>query len=92
MPRGDDLLRLCAFAALLSVAGCADAFTRADDLWPYSGDAVAANKALQTIDPWPSRSRNAAFPANGARIGEAIRAYKMGKTADAPPAPVLVTR
>ena len=68
--------RLCmgmlACAPVLFLSACADPLVRSDALWPYSGDAVAANRIAQTIDPWPRASRNTAFSTNGARVAESI--------------------
>ncbi|MCC0003578.1 MAG: hypothetical protein H6871_11725 [Methylobacteriaceae bacterium] len=92
MPRADKRFRTLLICAPLLLAGCANPFTRSDDLWPWAGDAVAANRLVQTINPWPRESRDTAFPANGARIAEAMRDYKTGKKIEAPPPAVLVTR
>lgn len=82
---------ICAPAVVLSA--CADPMTRSDALWPYSGDAVAANKIAHIIDPWPAASRNTAFSTNGARVAESMVRYKTGKAAETVVAPpVLVTR
>ena len=82
---------ICAPAVLLSA--CADPLTRSDALWPYSGDAVAANKIAHIIDPWPAASRNTDFSTNGARVAESLVRYKTGKVAETVVAPpVLVTR
>jgi len=45
----------CGAAALaLALAGCqAEYLARQDLIEPYSGEAVAANRVLQTPDPWP---------------------------------------
>ena len=80
----------CAPAILLSA--CADPLTRSDALWPYSGDAVAANRVAHIIDPWPAASRNTAFPTVAARVAEPTARYKSARPPEAVAAPVLVTR
>lgn len=88
--------RLCmgmlACAPVLFLSACADPLVRSDALWPYSGDAVAANRIAQTIDPWPRASRNTAFSTNGARVAESIVRYKTSKPPESIAPPVLVTR
>ncbi len=39
--------------ALLAVVSCRQYLQRADTVNFAGGEAVAANKAIQTIDPWP---------------------------------------
>mgnify|MGYP001765146786 CR=1 FL=1 len=94
MPRVTDLrlMRLVACAPVLLLAGCLDPFRRADDLWSYSGNAVAANKLAQTIDPWPRAARDPHFVTNGARIGEAMQRYRTNQPPVAPPAAAPSTR
>jgi hypothetical protein len=41
----------------LALAGCTHHLDRRDTLLFQSGDAVAANKAIQIIDPWPRGSQ-----------------------------------
>jgi hypothetical protein len=88
MPRAIDpsVARAAAVGVALLLGGCLDVTRRADDLWPYAGDAVAANKAIQTIDPWPPASRDTSIRTNGARMAEAIVRYKTNAAA-APVAP-----
>lgn len=94
MPRvtKSRLARLALCAPALLMAGCLDPLRRADDLWSWSGDAVAANRLAQTIDPWPRASRNTHFETNGARIAEAMGRYKFGAAAAPMPPPVIVAR
>ena len=79
-------------AAALLLSACADPLTRSDALWPYSGDAVAANKVAHIIDPWPAGSRDVAFPTVAERVAEPTVRYKTGRAPEAVAAPVLVTR
>jgi hypothetical protein len=49
----NSILAAAALAGLLS--GCAqDDFMRTEGLTLAAGDAVAANSALQVVDPWPA--------------------------------------
>jgi hypothetical protein len=40
------------------------------------GDAVAANVAMQTVDPWPRRSNNNNLTFNGMRMQHAVECYR----------------
>jgi hypothetical protein len=68
------------FAALFiitsSLAGCGDYMSRRETLSPHAGDAVAANKAIHTLDPWPRASQNTNIPANGERMQRVIESYR----------------
>jgi hypothetical protein len=41
-----------------------------------AGDAVAANAAMQTIDPWPAGSGNTNLAFNGQRMQSAVERYR----------------
>ena len=59
---------------------CSDLYLdRRDLIAPYAGDALASDKAVQTIDPWPpgSGSRRIAF--NGQRMQSAVARYRNNK-------------
>jgi hypothetical protein len=68
------------FAAVLFIAtplaGCGDYLSRRETLSPHAGDAVAANKLIHTIDPWPRASQNTNIPANGERMQRVIESYR----------------
>jgi hypothetical protein len=50
MPR---LVLPAVLAALFSsLVGCNETFQRVDGLTPGAGDAIAANTAMQMVDPW----------------------------------------
>ncbi len=94
MRRTTERLRagLLACAPGLLLSACADRLTRSDDLWPYVGNAVAANRVAHVIDPWPPGSRDTAFPTVAARVADATIRYKMGRPPETVAPPVLVTR
>ena len=76
-------LRLCLATALtVALAACNATFARKDTLGYAAGDAVAWNKAVHTIDPWPAASADTTRPVSGRRVARAIEAYEAG---DAPP-------
>jgi hypothetical protein len=68
------------FAALFlitsTLTGCGDYMSRRETLSPHAGDAVAANKVIHTIDPWPRASQNTNIPANGERMQRVIESYR----------------
>jgi hypothetical protein len=45
---------------------------------PTSGNAQAANEALQTATPWPRYSNNTNIPGNGARMVGAVHNFESG--------------
>ena len=68
-------------ALLLCVAlgGCSDIyFDRRDEVSIVSGEAMAANRVAQMIDPWPAASgrRNIAY--NGEKAASASERYRTG--------------
>jgi hypothetical protein len=68
---------------LPTLSACQSAFERKDTLGYASGDAIAWNKAVHTIDPWPAASADTAIPVSGRRVAAAIERYENG---GAPPA------
>ena len=84
MPRCRDRFDVRALGAALIfssvLAGCSDLyFDRRETVSFGAGDAVAADAALQTIDPWPRGSENRDFRTNGPRVAGAIERYRTGK-------------
>jgi hypothetical protein len=70
-----ELIAATLFAAML--AGCSDIYyDRRETIALGADDAVAGNRAIHTIDPWPRHSadRNIAF--NGERLQGAIERYR----------------
>ena len=74
--------RTIAAAVLLGamLAGCSEYyFDRRDTVTLYSGEAMAANRVTQMIDPWPAASgqRNIAY--NGEKAATASERYRTGR-------------
>ncbi|HEU4519199.1 MAG TPA: hypothetical protein VFS03_06765 [Microvirga sp.] len=72
-------------AAILLAAGALAAcqtLMRRETVSLQAGDAVAWNRAVHAIDPWPPGSDDTTIPVSGRRIARAIEAYEAG----APPA------
>lgn len=47
---------------LLSISACDDYLNNRDRVSPHTGDAMDANTAIQTIDPWPPTSYDTRIP------------------------------
>jgi hypothetical protein len=76
---------MLAFAAL-TLGGCSNAVLdpngygdRRDQIWLSAGEALANNKAIQTIDPWPVYSGNTRIAYNGQRMQTAVERYRYNK-------------
>jgi hypothetical protein len=80
----------CLVGALLS--GCSDPglyLDRRDSIAFGAGDAVAANAAMQTVDPWPPESANTRLATNGQRMQSAVERYRTN-TVTAPVDPMML--
>jgi hypothetical protein len=84
-----DLITAAAVLAALALAGCDGKYVdRRDGVSFGAGDAVAANKAMQIIDPWPASSRTVTHGMRGEQAEAAmakLRRRESGEEA-APPA------
>lgn len=75
-------VRVIAPALLAGVllAGCSDIyFDRRETIVPSAGDAVAANKVSQMVDPWPASSANKNIAFNGEKMQTAVERYRQGR-------------
>jgi len=66
-------------AAVLAatLGGCSEMyFDHREGVTLGAGDSVAANAAMQTIDPWPARSANTNLAFNGQRMQSAVERYR----------------
>lgn len=62
------------------LTGCSDIyFDRRDSIVPSAGDAVAANKVTQMVDPWPPASANKNIAFNGEKMQTAVERYRQGR-------------
>ena len=81
-PKSDVKTRLIAAALAAaafstSLGGCSDMyFDHREGVTVGAGDAVAANAAMQTIDPWPAGSGNTNLAFNGQRMQSAVERYR----------------
>jgi len=74
-------------AILLMAAGlgawdieCSDCGGRTEFVTRGAGNAIEANKAIQTIDPWPPYVKNRKLDLNGPRAGLAMERYQANKS------------
>ena len=59
------------------LGGCSDLYMdRRDQIGPSAGDAIAANQAMQTNDPWPAHSGNTNLAFNGQKMQSAVERYR----------------
>ena len=73
-------LALTLLAASCALSGCSDIyFDRRDSIAPSAGDAVAANKVTQMVDPWPPASANKNIAFNGEKMQTAVERYRQGR-------------
>lgn len=81
-PRIERALGVIAAAVTLCVtlAGCSDIYLdRRDTVALTANDAVAANAALQTADPWPRNSGNTTIAFNGQKMQSAVERYRTNR-------------
>jgi hypothetical protein len=84
----NHILRALAVAAV--IAGTAlpaaadpyDYLDHRDTITSSAGNANAANMAVQTIDPWPAKSKNTKTNLDGKRAQVGITRYQQNKSLD----------
>jgi hypothetical protein len=65
---------------------CSDLYLdRRDTISLSAGDALAGDKAVQTIDPWPPNSGNRKIAFNGQRMQTAIVRYRTNRVIEPRP-------
>ena len=63
-----------------TLAGCSDIYYDRRETIAYGADdAVASNKAIHIIDPWPRHSANRNLVFNGERMQAAVECYRKGR-------------
>jgi hypothetical protein len=72
---------MIAVAFLLGTAlgGCSEHFDRRDGIMLHSGEAVAANRVVHMIDPWPPASARRNIAYSGEKAATAAERYRTGK-------------
>ena len=62
------------------LSGCSEYyFDRRDGVTLHSGEAMAANRVTQMIDPWPAASGNRNIAYNGEKAAVAAERYRTGR-------------
>jgi hypothetical protein len=62
------------------LGGCSDIYyDRRDQISLATGDAVAANKVAQMVDPWPPESVRRDVAYNGEKMQTAVERYRTGR-------------
>jgi hypothetical protein len=62
----------------LGLAGCSEYVERRESLTQTSGEAVARNLLVHTIDPWPIEAFDPRITSSGARMQRVVRKYECG--------------
>jgi hypothetical protein len=83
-PRRTSLRLLAAVGAVAALGGCSGYFDHNDTVSASAGDAVDANIAIQTIDPWPYASSKTRILSNGLPAASAGSTAGAAATAAAP--------
>jgi hypothetical protein len=84
MPRSADPRARRALAAVIGlgaiVGGCSDIYYDRRETVLFGADnAVAANNAVQAVDPWPPGSANRNASTNGQVVAAGIERYRTGR-------------
>ncbi len=62
------------------LAGCSDIYSdRRETISSITGDALAANRVAQMIDPWSKASANNKFAYSGEKMQSAYERYRTGR-------------
>jgi hypothetical protein len=77
-PAGRLIAAAVAGAALgATLGGCSNLYMdRRDQVRLSAGDAIAANQAMETSDPWPAHSGNTNIAFNGQKMQTAVERYR----------------
>jgi hypothetical protein len=79
---------ILALAATTLLGGCTDMYLdRRDTVTFGAGDAVAANKVTQMVDPWPAYAGNRNIAFDGERAQAAAERYRTNKVTPLATAP-----
>lgn len=85
--RGSRLLAL-ALVLATTTAACSDLYyDRRETISRHGGDAAAANRTIEMIDPWPAEAANRSIETDGERMQRAIERYRTNKTTPLATAP-----
>ena len=82
-PNKSWTLRGSVFVSLVAVGllcGCEPYRARRDSITMGLGNSVAHNIAVQTIDPWPPKSRDPRINVNGQRLLTGVQRYETNRS------------
>src|SRR5947209_20236202 len=88
--RSDALLRASALMLLLACGACSDNLARRDTIAYSAGNAIAANRAIQIIDPYPRRSFVRGQVTDGVKAQQGARRYLSPDSAAPVTAPLSI--
>jgi hypothetical protein len=63
-----------------ALSGCSEYLDRRDTVSLHGGDAIATDKVIQMVDPWPAASANKTIGFNGERMESAMERYRTNRT------------
>lgn len=73
-------IKIAALAATTMLGACTDMYLDHRETVSFeAGNASAANKAIQTIDPWPAYAEHQDIAYNGERAAAAAERYRTNK-------------
>lgn len=78
MPSFNKTLLLISLT-LCGLGGCSEYLDRRETISLQGGNAVFANKVVQTIDPWPRESADNNIAYSGTVVETAIERYRTGR-------------
>jgi hypothetical protein len=75
------LFPIAALVSALAIAGCTsdqihEYHAHTDKVTAGAGNASAANRAIQTVDPWPAHAEKTQINMDGKRALTAVRRYE----------------
>nr|WP_196776301.1 MULTISPECIES: hypothetical protein [Rhizobium] len=73
------------------VSGCADYMNHRDSITFGLGNAVEANKAIHTQDPFPPQAQRTRIASDGKVIRRVVNEYQTGGSVNMQPAPAMAT-
>lgn len=80
---GGVLVALAVVVCALALTACGpgnDYLARRDTIWLGAGEAVAHNRAVHTIDPWPVYAKDTNLSADGKRMLVGVKRYQENKS------------
>ena len=83
-----DAVKAAALALVVSCGGCSDVLARRDTIAYSAGNAIAANRAIQIIDPYPRRSFLRAQQTDGLKAQQSVKRYLAPDAALSAPASI----